>query len=129
MDGEEGKYYQEGRAPALTYLWAEAGVEQIHAGMGPATDCTTCHGAGVARPFEEYHNGYDPRISDSDGIRYADTYTATIDPISLAGNLLTIEFSASDPAITTEVLVSFYGWGSKHFIVPSHARDGSTDCI
>ena len=24
--------------------------------------------------------------------------------------------------------MSFYGWDSKHFLVPSHARDGSEDC-
>jgi OmcA/MtrC family decaheme c-type cytochrome len=123
----EGKYYQRGRAPALDYLWTRAGVDVFH-NIGLTCNSTDCHGGSSVPSFDAYHNGYDPRISDSAGDRYADTYTATIDAISLAGNLLTIEFSASDPAITTEVLVSFYGWGSKHFIVPSHARDGSEAC-
>jgi OmcA/MtrC family decaheme c-type cytochrome len=53
-----------------------------------------------------------------------------IDEITLAGNLLTIELSASpaDAGIVPEVLVSFYGWDSKHFLVPSHQRDGSELC-
>jgi hypothetical protein len=130
-----GKYYQSHRAPPLDYLFAVAGV----AGLAPhqslqtdtPADCTVCHGAGTAPPFDAYHSGYDPRISDSAGDRYADDsdYTVSIDAISLAGNLLTIKFSAPDTTIVPEVLVSLYGWDTKHFLVPSHARDGTTDCI
>ena len=39
--------------------------------------------------------------------------------------MLTINFSANNAAIIPEVLVSLYGWDSKHFIVASHARDGN----
>ena len=46
----------------------------------------------------------------------------------MAGDVMTIEFSG-DAAIVPELLVSFYGWDSKHFIVGSHERDSNdVDC-
>jgi len=126
---DEGLYYQSHRAPALEYLWTELNVQGFH---DPAQDCTICHKAvvdgGVAPVFADYHNGYDHLIYDDAGNRYADTYTVSIDSISYASDELTIEWSASDAAIVPEVLVSFYGWDTKDFIIASHFRDGSDLC-
>jgi OmcA/MtrC family decaheme c-type cytochrome len=118
-------YAQSHRAPPLEYLWTELNVQGFH---DPTADCQACHGVGVAPAFDEYHSGYDVEISNAAGERYADLYTVSIDDVSLAGDVLTISYSASDPAIVPEVLVSFYGWDSKQFIIPSHARDGSDLC-
>jgi OmcA/MtrC family decaheme c-type cytochrome len=74
------------------------------------------------------HNGFDKRISDENGVRYADANTVVIDDIVLNGNMLTVDFSAANTAIVPELLVSFYGWDTKHFIVASHTRDGSDVC-
>jgi OmcA/MtrC family decaheme c-type cytochrome len=54
-------------------------------------------------------------------------YPVVIDSITMAGDLMTIEFS-SDPAVVPEVLVSFYGWDTKNFIVGSHERDANPAC-
>lgn len=125
------KYNQVNRAPALEFLWARAEVDSFHS---TTLTCNGCHGnpqAGNPPPpsFSAYHTGYDKRISDAGGNRYADLYTASIDAVTVADDLMTIEYSVSDPAMVPEILVSFYGWDSKHFIVPSHQRDGSTNCI
>jgi hypothetical protein len=123
--GEE--YNQPRRAPAMEYLWTEAGVEAFHS---MDLDCASCHGVLVDVPtFAELHTGYDVSIANAAGERYSDLYTASIDNVTVDGDVMTIEFSASDPAIVPELLVSFYGWDSKHYIVPSHARDGTERCI
>jgi OmcA/MtrC family decaheme c-type cytochrome len=83
---------------------------------------------GTAPPFDAYHNGYDVQVADSDGNRYADTYTASIGNITLTGDSLRIEYGTSDTTMGAEVLVSFYGWDSKDFLVASHERDGSDLC-
>jgi OmcA/MtrC family decaheme c-type cytochrome len=41
---------------------------------------------------------------------------------------MTINFSSSDPAVVPELLVSFYGWDTKNFIVGSHERDANAAC-
>ena len=92
-------------------------------------DCPSCHGAGIARPFNEIHSGYDSSIYDASGVKYASAYTVSIDGITLSDNLLAINFSASDTAVLPEVLVSFYGWDSKQFIVASHTSDSSLRCL
>ncbi len=117
-------YYQGNRAPAFEYLW-QRDLDLTFHDVEAFPDCTGCHGAGIARSFNEYHTGYDPTIYDATGTKYADLNTVSIDQITRSDNLLTINFSASDPAIVPEVLVSFYGWDSKNFIVPSHARDAN----
>ncbi len=121
-------YNQPHRAPAFEYLWTQAGVEGFH-DVVTTPNCQACHGAGVAPAFDEYHSGYDEHIYDDTGTRYADVNTVSIDDVSLAGNVLTISYSASNTAIVPEVLVSFYGWDSKNFIIPSHAHDGTTLCL
>jgi OmcA/MtrC family decaheme c-type cytochrome len=128
---EEGEYYQSHRAPSLEYLWEDGGVDGFHDPV-TAPNCQLCHApvadGGIARTFNEYHSGYDERISDPNGARHADTYTASIDDVVLTGNLLAVTFSVSDPAMVPYMYVSFYGWDSKHFVVASHSRDGSLGC-
>jgi OmcA/MtrC family decaheme c-type cytochrome len=116
-------YAQSHRAPAFDYLW-QRGADLTFHDVENIPDCQQCHGAGVARAFDEYHNGYDDTIYDATGQRYADLYPVSIDQVTLAGNLLTINFSG-DATIVPEVLVSLYGWDSKNFIIPSHARDAN----
>ena len=126
---EPEKYAQNLRAPALQYLWTEANQLALHMGLGPGDACTTCHGAS-ASSFDEYHTGYVKNIYDADGNRYAEDpdNIVSIDNVSLSGNLLTVDFSVTNAAIVPELLVSLYGWDTKNFIIPSHQRDGSTDC-
>ena len=126
---ENQKYFQANRAPALAYLWARAGVDGFH---NPNLDCQNCHvaAASTAPVFTTYHTGYDINITDENGVRYADAYSVSIDAASYdsATGLITVEFSASDPAIVPELYISFYGWNSKNFIVDGHFRDGNAAC-
>jgi OmcA/MtrC family decaheme c-type cytochrome len=129
----EGDYYRSHRAPAFGYLWRRGADLTFHEGLDLYnTDCTSCHGPvnppqnNVGAPsLSDYHNGYDRHIYDANGIRYADTYTASIDSVTYddVNDTLTIEYHASDGAVVPELLVSFYGWDTKDFIVPSHFRD------
>lgn len=128
IDAWPGETYTQGhRAPALEYLWTQAGVEGFHL---PTMDCTTCHeaGASVAPLFTDYHNGYDKGIYDASGQKFADLNTVSIDQITMSGNLLTVNFSANNVDVIPELLVSFYGWDSKNFLVGSHERDGNAAC-
>jgi OmcA/MtrC family decaheme c-type cytochrome len=126
-DDAGSQYAQSHRAPPLEYLWTQAGVDGIH---DISLDCQVCHGTGGVSVFTDYHSGYDEMIYDADGNRYADTYTVSIDDVfaDLAANTMTVTFSASDPAIVPEVLVSFYDSNTKNFIVPSHVYDASANC-
>jgi OmcA/MtrC family decaheme c-type cytochrome len=131
-DAWPGESYAQGhRAPALEYLWTLKGVQGFH---NPTLDCQQCHGSvaiPTALPFDQLHTGYDVNITNANGEKYSDLYTVSIDQITrsgVSGELLTINFSANEPAIVPEVLVSFYGWDSRNFLIPSHARDGSTLC-
>jgi OmcA/MtrC family decaheme c-type cytochrome len=131
--GSAELYNQPHRPPAFSYLWQRGADLTFHLGLTPVdpdTDCTAaCHGA-IAPSFADYHTGYDPMIYDDAGNKYADTYTVSIDTVSYddVNDTITVEYSASDAAIVPELLVSFYGWDSKDFIVPSHWRDVSTAC-
>ena len=133
---EEGAYYQEHRAPALEYLWTRGPFDLTYhipiienPALDPAgTACQECHGNGISRPFDELHTGYDVRIANAAGEKYRDLFTVSIDDLALAGDILTISYSANDTAIEPHVFVSFYDWDSKQFIVPSHQRDGSLAC-
>jgi OmcA/MtrC family decaheme c-type cytochrome len=121
----EGMYAQPHRPPPLTYLWTVAGVDAFH---NIGLNCQQCHGTAGFTGFADLHSGYDDHIYDDNGVKFADTYTVSIDDVSMAGNVLTIDFSASDPNIVAEVLVSLYGWDTKQFIIASHTRDGSAAC-
>ncbi|MHC4090968.1 MAG: multiheme c-type cytochrome, partial [Planctomycetota bacterium] len=127
----EGAYAQDERAPPLMYLWTKIGVEAVH---DINADCQVCHGVLPNAPaFNQLHTGYDVRMYNAAGVKYRDLFTASIDNISvdLLNNELTIAYSADESAIVNavpgsldvHVYVSFYGWDSKHFIVPSHTRD------
>ena len=115
-------YEQPHRAPALDYLWQRGADLTFH---DITSNCQGCHGAGVAQSLTAYHTGYDVNITDAAGVRYADQYTVSIDSVTMAGNLMTVTFSSNDTAVIPELLVSFYGWDSKHFIVGSHERDAN----
>jgi OmcA/MtrC family decaheme c-type cytochrome len=121
----EGMYAQPHRAPPMQFLWTKAGVDSFH---NIGLNCQQCHGTTGFTGFADLHTGYDDHIYDDNGVKFADQYTVAIDNVSMAGNVLTIDFSASDPAIAAEVLVSLYGWDSKNFIIASHSRDGSDLC-
>jgi len=121
------KYGQPNRPPPLSYLWYVADIEQpFHT---PDSNCNVCHKAavdgGFAVTFRELHTGYDVNITNAAGQRYADLYSVSVDDITVSGNLLTIDFSATEPKIVPEVLVSFYGWDSKQYIIASHSRDNA----
>ena len=124
---DEGVYHQGHRAPPFEYLWAELGVEGFH-DVVATPNCQACHGAGVAPPFNQLHSGYDEHISDDTGQRYADLFTVSIDQVTRSGDLLTVNFSSNDAAIVPELLVSFYGWDSKHYLVGGHERDANPAC-
>ena len=125
-------YNQPHRPPAFADLWQRGADLSFHLTLqpvDPATDCTAaCHGT-IAPSFSDYHNGYDDLIyADDIGTRYADIYTAAIGPITYddVANTVTVEYSTSDAAVVPELLISFYGWNSKDFIVPSHWRDANS---
>lgn len=119
-------YERPHRAPALDYLWQRGADLTFH---DITSDCQSCHGAGVSQSLTAYHSGYDVNITDPAGVRYADQYTVSIDSVTMTGDLMTVDFSSSDPAVVPELLVSFYGWDTKHFIVGSHERDSNdVDC-
>jgi OmcA/MtrC family decaheme c-type cytochrome len=125
---ERETYWEANRAPALAELWAnhEGGdVTAVHAG-GLDADCTICHGNGISRSFNELHTGYNEKIYTAAGQRYADLYTVSIDDVSLDGDELTVEFSSNNDEICPELLVSFYGWDTKHFLIPAHQGDSQT---
>ncbi|MDH3620273.1 MAG: hypothetical protein OER91_05255 [Gammaproteobacteria bacterium] len=121
-------YFQPHRAPALEYLWTRGSDLTFH-DVEAFPGCTGCHGAGIAPAFNEYHTGYDVNIYDATGQKYAELYTVSIDQVTRSGDLLTVNFSSNNPDIVPELLVSFYGWDSKHFLVGSHERDANvTEC-
>jgi OmcA/MtrC family decaheme c-type cytochrome len=130
----EGDYAQPHRAPPIEYLWEKKGVGNLAfhtetlAGVG-LFECSDCHFTGSGIAFSDLHTGYDVNIHDATGQKYSDLYTVSIDNITMSGNLLTVNFSSSDPTIVPELLVSLYGWDSKHFIIASHTRDDSLACI
>jgi len=134
VEHDEGPYFQAHRAPALEWLWTpEGGSDPTESDLSfhdieAFPDCTLCHGAGTARSFNEIHTGYDVTIYDATGTKYADLNTVSIDQITRSGDTLTITFSSNNPAVVPELLVSFYGWDSKHYIVGSHERDANAAC-
>jgi len=124
----EGQYAQPHRPPPLEFLWARAGVEGFH---NIGLDCTTCHEpvGGVAPTFADLHNGYDDHIYDAAGQKYSDLNTVSVDNVTRSGDLLTVNFTATNPEISPTLAISFYGWDTKHYIVPAHERDGNgIDC-
>ncbi|MDX2410514.1 MAG: hypothetical protein QNK16_00820 [Woeseiaceae bacterium] len=124
----EGDYAQAHRAPPMDFIWTKAEVEGF-AFHNPTEDCTACHEVGgIGSAFTAYHTGYDSSIYNASGEKYSDLFPVTIDQVTLDGDLLTVNFSG-DATVVPELLVSFYGWDTKNFIVGSHERDGNgVDC-
>lgn len=126
----EGMYAQEHRPPPLEFLWERAGVTQVHNFVDiSVADCATnCHGANFPG-LSELHSGYDHHIYDDNGNRYAATNTVSVDAVTVAGDLITVEFSASNADINPTLAISFYGWDTKHYLVAAHDRDANgIDC-
>jgi OmcA/MtrC family decaheme c-type cytochrome len=107
----------------------------IHGAMNLATvDCASCHGAGSSfGEFSDIHSGYDKKIYTADGVKYSEAIVVSIDKASKAGNMVTIEFSATGSAgsvdsadIVPEVMISLYGYDTKDFIVNGHDRYDSS---
>ena len=121
----EGMYAQPHRPPPMEFLWAKAGVDSFH---DIGLTCTQCHGTGQFTSFADLHSGYDDHIYDDNGVKFADQFTVSVDNVTMAGDLMTINFSSNDPAIIPEILVSFYGGDTRNFIVGSHERDANTAC-
>ncbi len=125
VTGPAGDYYRPLSAPAMTYLWANSSVPGIH---NVDMDCQTCHGQLGFMAFSDMHTGYDVTVYD-DGTRYTDWYPVMIDDVRIAGNLITVDFSAVNDTTNPTLAISFYGWDSKHYIIPAHERDANaTDC-
>ncbi|UCF14600.1 MAG: hypothetical protein JSW59_14390, partial [Phycisphaerales bacterium] len=113
------------RAPALVTVMPHA---------IPVMECNNCHTSGGTAPlFSEVHTGYDEHIyAASDGTRYSQVFTASVDAADLTGNILTIDFSVTKNIALTElepadvlptVVVGLYGYDTKHYIVNPHNRD------
>jgi len=105
------------RAPSMETLWP--------AGHNIDLPCASCHGSnGFAPTLGEIHNGYDSVIYDADGARYADLYKAEITGLSYEDGMIDIKFTGNTELMTEPmVLVSFYGYDTKQFIVAAHSRD------
>jgi len=108
------------RAPSMEDIWSEAGV----AWHDIDDNCGSCHANGVGPTFSELHTGYDAKIYAANGDRYTDLYKAEITSVSMAGGKVDIRFTANTALMTSpSVLVSWYGYDTKQFIVSSHSRD------
>lgn len=116
------EYRESHRAPSLTEIWIEAGVDNLHT---IDLDCGACHNAnGIGSTFAEYHSGYDPIIYNDNGERYADLYKAEITGLSYADGMIHIHFTSNTELMTEPlVVVSFYGYDTKDFILSAHTRD------
>lgn len=99
----------------------------------PTAECNTCHAAGNIGPtFTAIHAGYNPMIYAANGDKYADKITASVDSATLTGNVLDIKLSAAGTAGTLKavdvvptVMVSFYGYDTKDYIVSNHTSDAN----
>ncbi len=126
------------QAPALaTIMPAIHGT--VDANYIDTTPCISCHDGTLpsAPLFSEIHTGYDTQIySDAAGTKYSAVITVTIDSATLAGNDLTIQFSAAENPdlagldvadIVPSVLVGLYGYDTKHFYIGPHERDANRE--
>ena len=98
----------------------------------PDEECNGCHEVGDDAPgFIEIHSGYNEMIFTTDGLRYSDAITVTVDSAAFDGSKLNIAFSVQQApdrptskcaAITPTVMVGLYGWDTKDFVVGAHER-------
>ncbi len=107
--------------------------ETIHGAMDlDTTDCASCHSeSGFAPVFSVIHTGYDKAIYTADGEKYSEAVIVTIDEVSVANDLVTIQFSAAEATdlagidvedIVPTVMVGMYGWDTKDYIIGAHER-------
>jgi OmcA/MtrC family decaheme c-type cytochrome len=105
----------------------------IHDAMDlETTDCASCHGEGSAMgEFSDIHPGYDTMIYATEDLKYSDAIVVTIDDASVANDLVTVQFSATEVTdlagldvedIVPTVLVGMYGWDTKDYIIGPHER-------
>ncbi len=112
------------RAPSMEDIWTEKNV----AFHDINDNCFSCHGNGVGKSFSEIHSGFDAKIYAANGDRYSDLYKAQITSVSIAGGKVDIRFTANTALMTAPtVLVSYYGYDTKQFIVSSHSRDANSN--
>ncbi|MBK8047947.1 MAG: hypothetical protein IPK16_12910 [Anaerolineales bacterium] len=104
--------------------------------------CTSCHkDGGEASTFRQIHSGYNELIFASEGVKYSDAISVTIDSAAFDGGKLDIAFSAhQDPdlgfdvsTITPTVMIGLYGGDTKDLLIGAHERltddnaDGAID--
>jgi OmcA/MtrC family decaheme c-type cytochrome len=105
----------------------------IHDAMDlDTTNCASCHGEGSAMgEFSDIHPGYDTMIYASEDLKYSDAIVITIDDASVANDLVTVQFSATEVTdlagfdvedIVPTVMVGMYGWDTKDYIIGPHER-------
>ena len=138
------------RAPSLPALWTKT-TTTFHNTMDLAnTDCTTCHSnaVGIAHELSYYHTGYaaptnlNAAVYDANGVKYSAQYGAQIDSATLTGTcgatdtsgcILDVVFeptftapgtSAVAATIVPTLSVSFYGYGTKNFLISRHTEFG-----
>jgi OmcA/MtrC family decaheme c-type cytochrome len=46
--------------------------------------------------------------------------------VTKAGDVLTVEFSSTNPAVVPTLTVSMYGWDTKDFLISCHTRDANS---
>lgn len=124
------------RAPSLAAIWEAAEVTVVHASLDMtdnSLDCSGCHDGSIAKSFAEMHTGYDSLIYESDGTKYADNITASIGTVTQSGNVLTIPFTVTGSTasydsvdVVPTVMVSFFGYDTKDFVVSCHTRDANS---
>ncbi len=118
---------------AIANMFITARARAIHDAMDLDTvDCASCHKAGgIAAVFSGIHTGYDTMIYASEDLKYSDAIVITIDDASVANDLVTVQFSATEATdlagfdvedIVPTVLVGMYGWDTKDFIIGPHER-------
>jgi len=119
-------YWDMNRAPAFGLLFEEENVTW----HDMADDCSTCHSAAggyIGPAFSELHTGYNREVyvqsGPDKGKKYTELYQATIESVSVTGNVLDIVFSVNNASVTNPIaMVAFYGWDSKDFIVSARSK-------
>ena len=131
VQARPAEYVDSHRAPSMMELWAAAGsaVENLHSGFQPGLIGAQCGGAchstdGFAPSFAAIHSGYDHEIYNENGERYADLYKAEITSASYADGVIDVRFTGNTDLMTEPtLLISFYGYDTKHFLYSAHSRD------
>ena len=135
----QGNFAVDTRDMALKTIWEKLGVSSFHvdaSGNVTATPCNNCHkdpaAGGIGKTFSQIHTGYDPKIYDTAGEKYADGIAVSIDSATYtaAANTIDIAFSATGSVgglnatdIVPTVQVALYGYNTKDFIASNHDRD------